>query len=153
LSLRRLLLLSLAALTVAIAAAFVDYLRPEETQTHLGRFIGQLVEGGPAAVSDTIARKAMANWSVATNSVLSLSVPVAGIFLYFLIRRPRGRLQLALVTQPGLRAGLIAGGALNLAGFVVNDSGIAVPAMGLAVGVPYCLATILAIASVQPSRL
>lgn len=153
LSLRRIVLLALAGFAVAMAAGFVDYLRPVDAQTHLGRFIARLLEGGAAAVADIIARKATANWAVATNSILSLSVPIAGVFLYFLLRRPRGRLHLGLATEPGLKAGLLAAGALNLAGFVVNDSGIAVPAMGLAVGVPYCLATILAVASGSPSRL
>lgn len=136
--------LALGALAVGFLAGFIDSLRPVEVQTHLGRFVTRLIDAGPSAVSEIIVRKATANWAVATTSILSLSVPVAGLFLFLLLRRPRGRLQVALRTDPGLRAGMVAAAALNVAGFVVNDSGIAVPAMGLAVAVPYCLAAILA---------
>lgn len=153
LSVGRLALLGTAALLIGLAAGFADHLRPPEVQTHLGRFVGRLIEQGPGAVIEILLRKAAANWSVATNSILSLSVPIAGIFLYLLLRRPRGRLRTALANEPGLAPGLAAAAALNLTGFAVNDSGIAVPAMGLAVAVPYCLATILAMTSDAPSRL
>lgn len=134
-----------AALVVALAVGYVDSLRPPEAQTHIGRFVAQLLRGGPRAVSDVILRKAEANWGLITRSVLTLSLVVAGTFLLVVLRKPRGLLKAALKSAPGLRPGLIAVAAVNLAGFAVNDSGITIPAMGIAVATPYLLSVMLAV--------
>jgi hypothetical protein len=39
---------------------------------------------------------------------------------------------------------------VNLIGFAVNDSGIAITAMGIALAVPYCLATVLGMTDEPP---
>ena len=92
---------------------------------------------------DVIIRKINANWTLLTQSALTLSVPVALIFLGLMLRRPYGRLRAGLVTIPGLKIGLIGAVVANVLGFALNDSGIAIPAMGLAIMAPYCLATVL----------
>jgi hypothetical protein len=142
LSLLRLVVLGCAAVAVALVVGALDALRPPDVQTHIGRFVAQLVQGGPGAVQDVIVRKARANWSLLTQSVLSWSVPLALAFLAIMLRHPYGKLKVALETQPGLRTGLVAALVVNTLGFAVNDSGIAIPAMGLSMIAPYCLATI-----------
>jgi hypothetical protein len=138
----RLVALGCAAVAVAFVVGALDSLRPPDVQTHIGRFVARLVEGGPSAVQDVIVRKAKANWSLLSQSVLSWSVPVALAFLAIMLRHPYGKLKVALETQPGLRPGLVAALVVNTLGFAVNDSGIAIPAMGLSIIAPYCLATI-----------
>lgn len=145
LSWRGVVALAAAGIGAALAAGLLDALRPAESQTHIGRFVTRLLEGGPAAIAQVIGRKASANWTLLTSSFLTLSIPIAVGFVAFVLMRPPGRLRMALETETGLKAGLLAAGLMNLLGFAVNDSGIAVPAMGLAIGVPYCLATVLAI--------
>ncbi|HEX2258869.1 MAG TPA: hypothetical protein VHJ40_03905 [Actinomycetota bacterium] len=141
-SMLRLVALASAAVAVALLVGALDSLRPPDAQTHIGRFVGRLVQDGPGAVQDVIVRKARANWSLLTQSVLSWSVPVALAFLAIMLRHPYGKLRVALETQPGLREGLVAALVVNTLGFAVNDSGIAIPAMGLSIIAPFCLATI-----------
>ena len=131
--------LTAAAASVAVVAAFglLDYARPVEAQTHLGRFVGQLVHGGAAAV---VRRKAMANVHLLTHSVLTFVVPLAVVFVSVVLLRPAGGLRRALAALPALRAGLIAVLVMSVAGFAFNDSGVAVPALALTVAVPLALA-------------
>lgn len=131
----------LAALLVGI----LDSLRPPEVQTHIGRFVARLLTEGPDAVADVISRKISANWRLLRTSVLTLSVPAALVFLGLMLKRSYGRLQTALETVPGLRIGIATAIAVNVLGFAFNDSGIAIPAMGLGILAPYCLATLLGV--------
>ncbi|HEX2052169.1 MAG TPA: hypothetical protein VHJ78_00400 [Actinomycetota bacterium] len=143
LSAGRILLLAGLATGAALLVGGLDALRPPDEQTHIGRFVARLLSNGPQAVLDVIIRKINANWTLLTQSALTLSVPVAIIFLVLMLRRPYGRLRSAIDTIPGLRIGLVAAIVANVLGFALNDSGIAIPAMGLAIMAPYCLATVL----------
>lgn len=138
----RVLALGTASAAVALVVGGLDAMRPPEQQTHVGRFVRRLTSEGPGAVQEVIMRKASANWALLTQSSLTLSVPIALIFLGMMLRRPEGRLRAALNTVPGLKAGVVASIVANVLGFALNDSGIAVPAMGLAVLAPFCLACV-----------
>jgi hypothetical protein len=140
---RNLLLVGIVTALGAALVGYVDSLRPLEDQTHIGRFFARLVEAGPSAVSQIIVRKASANWNVLTSSVLTLSVPIAVAFVVLVLMRPAGRLRRALDEEPGLKWGLQSAAVVNLLGFALNDSGIAITAMGIALALPYCLATVL----------
>jgi hypothetical protein len=72
-------------------------------------------------------------------------IVVAGlVLLYFLLRRPdrlrAGALDLAFAQAPLLRAGLMGALLTAVLGTLVNDSGVAVLALGLVVAVPITLA-------------
>lgn len=148
---RKVVVLALIAGACAFAVGVADSLRPPEMQTHIGRFFTRLLGGGPGAVSSILGRKAAANWSILVHSALTLSVPIALTFVVGVLMRPPGKLRRALQEEPGLKWGLQAAAVVNLLGFAVNDSGIAITAMGIALAVPYCLATILGMAD-EPSR-
>jgi hypothetical protein len=64
-------------------------------------------------------------------------IPIALMFLAFIVWRRPGSLRLVEERVPGLRAGLIGSLIAGIVGFALNDSGIAVPAMMLAVVLPY----------------
>lgn len=147
----RMLAVGGAAVAAATGVGLLDAMRPPEAQTHIGRFVGRLVKDGPGAVQEVVLRKAQANWALLTRSFLTLSVPVALLFLGLLLRRPRGKLRTVVETQRGFRIGLIGAIVANVLGFLLNDSGIAIPAMGLAVLAPYCLATLLGAAPARGS--
>ncbi len=130
----------LGAVVVAVIS-MTDYLRPERDQTHLGRFVGQLLDGSAGAV---IQRKIEANLNLLTNSVLTLLVPLALIFLVFLIRRPRGLLPWTFSQVPTLRAGLTSVLVLGVVGALVNDSGVAIPVMAASLVIPVAIAVVAA---------
>ncbi len=132
-------LLAGAAATVT-AFALLDYARPADAQTHLGRFVGQVLHGGAA---DVLERKARANLRLLTRSVLTLLLPIAVAFVTFVLLKPTGGLRRAFERVPPLRAGLLAVLAMALVGALVNDSGIAVPALAITIAVPIALAASL----------
>jgi len=133
------------AVVVVGGFAVVDYLRPPGDRTHLGRFVASSLDGG---LGDTIGRKLSANLRVLT-SWRYLLLAVAGVALTWIVvanpRPGRGALlgrgsPLAGLRRavPLLRPGVAAMGCGLLVGFLINDSGIVVPATGIAVAVP-CL--------------
>jgi hypothetical protein len=137
----RLLVLLLGSAVGAVAAfALLDYARPADAQTHLGRFVAQVLHGG---AGDVLARKARANLRLLTHSVLTLLLPIAVAFVTFVLLKPTGGLRRAFTRVPPLRAGLLAVLVMALVGAALNDSGIAVPALAITVAVPIALAASL----------
>ena len=133
---RVLLALGAAAVVVVGAFAAIDLARPEPDRTHLGRFVSDLATGD-SDVTDVIRRKAQTNLRILTSSVWSIVVAVAVVFFGWLAWRPSGTLRELQMRVPGLRATLLAGLVAGGIGFALNDSGIAVPAMMLAVALPW----------------
>ncbi|WP_245641902.1 hypothetical protein [Nonomuraea candida] len=138
----RLLLVGLAGAVIVGVLSLVDWLRPETQRTHLGNFVQQIIDGQAWTV---IGRKfgamigvTVGNWSLTLLSLVALA------FLFLVLARPSrwgaSSLGQAYHLAPTLRAGLF--GALTCAfvGFLMNDSGIAIPAMALTVAVPLTLA-------------
>jgi hypothetical protein len=141
-SVLRLLLVGLAGGVLVGTLSVVDWLRPETERTHLGTFVQQVIDGQAWTV---VGRKFSAMIGVTVgNWSLTLLTVVALAFLFFVLARPSRwgapALGQAYALAPTLRAGLF--GALTCAfvGFLINDSGIAIPAMALTVAVPLTLA-------------
>lgn len=125
-----------AVLPVALFAA-LDYLRDPQDRSHLGRFAAQLVEGDAATV---LQRKAAANLDLLTANPATLIVPVAVLLAAWLVLRRPSPLGTSLERAAAWRAGLIAVLVTGVVGFAVNDSGVAVPALVLAVAAPAAVA-------------
>ncbi len=132
-----------AAVVALGAFAAIDLARPEEEQTHVGRFATQVIDGG-AGVGTVLERKLGANLSLLFSSVWALVIPVALAFLVFLVWRRPSVLRQLEGAVPGLRALLVGAVVLAVLGGGLNDSGVAVPAMMLGVLLPYV--TVLAMA-------
>ncbi|MEV1168346.1 hypothetical protein [Nonomuraea sp. NPDC049784] len=141
-SLLRLLLVGLMGAVLVGTLSVIDWLRPDDQRTHLGNFVQQIIDGQAWTV---VGRKFSAmigvtigNWSLTLLSLVALA------FLFLVLARPSrwgaSALGQAYHLAPTLRAGLF--GALTCAfvGFLMNDSGIAIPAMALTVAVPLTLA-------------
>jgi hypothetical protein len=137
----RLQLLRATGMALVLGVAWVDYLRPPSRQTHMGRFFGQLVEGNSLP---WLERKFTAMMHTFGNLTLMPVVVVAFLFVTLVLHRPgragAGGLELAYERAPMLRAGLSGAFVTALVGGAVNDSGVAVPALALAVAVPLALA-------------
>jgi hypothetical protein len=148
LSWRRLALAVLAGGVVVAGFVLADYARPPDARTHLGRFVGQLLDGSAETI---VRRKAAANLHLLTTSVLTLLVPVAVAFLAAVLLRPTSGLRRAFDREPALRAGLLSVLVLGVVGFLVNDSGVAVPALAMSVAIPVAIAVSLS-ARDRPAR-
>ncbi|HEU5001737.1 MAG TPA: hypothetical protein VFW71_03020 [Actinomycetota bacterium] len=133
----------LAAGVVALGIGILDSLRPAQSQTHIGRFVRALFGGGPGGVKDVILRKADANLGVYVHVPVALVIPAALALVGVALLQPPAWLAARLEAIPGLRAGLLAAAAANVLGLAVNDSGVAIPAMGLAVGIPLLVALLV----------
>ncbi|XVX20641.1 hypothetical protein ACQP1U_01800 [Actinomycetota bacterium] len=135
---KRALLLLLVTVAMFLGVAFLDSLRPAESQSHLGRFFTTLLDGG---AMDIIVRKAQQNLAILTgNMPLTMLVPISLAFVVYVLARPtawgtRG-LQRAYDRAPALRPGLIALLVMLIIGFAINDSGTAIPAVGATLAVP-----------------
>lgn len=130
-----------AGVIIVVVLAVMDHTRAVEDQTHLGRFVGQVLDGSAATV---IERKAAASLDVLMNSPVSALAPVLLGMLGWLLYRPDS-LGRALVRAAGpAGTGALAGVALAaLLGSLLNDSGIAVFVAAAAVAVPLLLSIAL----------
>ncbi|HEV2068995.1 MAG TPA: hypothetical protein VGR26_04295 [Acidimicrobiales bacterium] len=139
---------AIAGAAVAAMAGFaaLDLARPPEERTHVGRFADQVLDGG-AGVGTVLARKLDANLSLLFSSVWALIIPVALVFLAFLVRRGPSVVRQLEAALPGMRALLVGSLVLAVLGGGLNDSGVAVSAMMLAVLLPYVTVLALSLAS------
>jgi hypothetical protein len=133
---------SVAGGGLAIAAlSTLDWLRPAEDRSHLGRFVQQVLDGEAPMV---VRRKLEANLDLLLGTPFGLIVPAAILFLVFVLMRPlqwrAAALERAYSRAPALRPGLTGVATALVVGFAVNDSGIVIPAVGLAIAVPLALA-------------
>ncbi|UZN02939.1 hypothetical protein [Cellulomonas sp. S1-8] len=142
---RLVLLVGAVGVAVVLGFAALDWMRPPAERTHLGRFLDTVIAGG---LWDVVWRKLSVNLRV-LGSWRYLVPAVGGVALTWLVlagpRARRGGLMgagspLAGLQRevPLLRPAVAATGAALGVGFLINDSGIVVPATGIALAVP-CL--------------
>lgn len=122
--------------TVAVLAVFavIDLAQPAESRTHLGRFVATVFEGDAGMVLE---RKLSTNYRILVSSVWTLIVPGALAFIAYLTWRPSRTLRVLRRRYPGYGAFGVSSLVAGLLGMALNDSGVAVPAMMLAVGLGY----------------
>ncbi|KRE38987.1 hypothetical protein ASG73_01065 [Janibacter sp. Soil728] len=126
----RLLGIAVATGVGFLAMAGADWLRPEEKRTHLGRFFQSLLDGDAWGI---VGRKLQTNVDLLLGPErAALLVPVALIALIWVLARPGSvagqRLQPIFEAYPALRVGLIGLVVALTVGFLLNDSGTAIPA-------------------------
>ncbi len=124
--------------TVGVLGVFgaIDLARPPDQRTHLGRFLESVVNGDAGTI---LSRKIDANLSILTSSVWSLVLPVAAVFVVFLATRSNTPLTEVLRRVPGMRLLVDAAVLCALLGAALNDSGVAIIGLFLAVLVPMTL--------------
>lgn len=143
---QRAVLVSIATVALFLLVGFLDWLRPAQSRSHLGRFIQSIIDGG---AWDIVSRKLDQNVSILQSSPLAALVPVGLVCAIYLLARPRSWvsrvLQRSYDACPTLRPGLIALLVTMTIGFAVNDSGVAIPANGAVLGVPLLIALSLGV--------
>jgi len=138
-SIRRLVLAVVLGVVVVCGLAAADLARPASSRTHLGRFADDVVHGEAWTI---VRRKLRGNLAILTSSFWTFVL--LGIFLMaavlawrrcqWLVERTAGR--------PALRIFPIGFTAMGLLGLLTNDSGIAIPAIMLGVGIPWIVAIV-----------
>ncbi|MCW2725621.1 MAG: hypothetical protein JWN35_2542 [Frankiales bacterium] len=136
-NLARLALATLAGMAVVAAFGVADHARPADEQTHLGRFVGEVLDGTAGTV---LVRKADANVLLLFHSPVTALLPVVAAVLLLLFLRPPPVLRRTFERDPSWRAGLLAVLTASGLGFVLNDSGAAVPALAILVALPATVA-------------
>ncbi len=135
---RRVLLIALGVVVLFFAVAGADWLRAPSSRSHLGRFVQSILDGN---AMDIVVRKGQQNVDILLgNAPLTLLVPAALLFVVYVLARPTSwgsrAMQRSYDQAPTLRAGLIALLITLTIGFLVNDSGVAIPAVGATLAVP-----------------
>jgi hypothetical protein len=151
----RLVAVLAAAVAVVGVVAVLDWLRPADQRSHLGRFVGQVLDGQAWTV---VSRKAAANLAILLASPLAWMLLVALLAAGWLLRPGgllRSRAGRAAAGLPAedvrvLRAGLTAIALSLTVGALVNDSGVALPATAATLLVPL-LVQLVAGAPVRPA--
>jgi hypothetical protein len=112
------------ALAVFAIGGFLDYLRPQEDQTHLGRFVGSVLDG---TATNIVLRKAAAAVGTIGRSMTWISLAaVVGAIVVWRKRAP--------IRSERVAAAVIGLTAVAVIGAFVNDSGIAIPGFTVALG-------------------
>ncbi|MBW0254918.1 hypothetical protein [Cellulomonas sp. PS-H5] len=152
---RRLVLVVGAGISASVVLSVLDWLRPADERTHLGRFVETVLDGGLGGV---LLRKAGTNLRILLGSEQTL-LAIGGLLLVvILLGRPArsalraadggpyawlsGGAPLRALTNdaPLLVGGLTALGVALGFGFAINDSGVVVPATGVGLAVPLLVA-------------
>jgi hypothetical protein len=129
-----------AGVLVVAALGAADFLRPEETRSHFGGFVHQVL-GGEAG--EVLRRKSMANLDLLLAGPHTVAAFVASVVLAVLVLRPPRALAGAYAAVPPLRPALLSVVVLGAVGFATNDSGVGIPAVAAVVAVPAALAACL----------
>ena len=136
---RRVAFALLASVGAVAILGLLDRLRPASERTHLGRFVERLLAGEAGLILE---RKARANLSLFAASmwptVLVLALVVIGAWLW----RRRREVGAMLRPRPAERAFLGGLALAALLGVLLNDSGVAVPAVMLTVAVPWLVSVL-----------
>jgi hypothetical protein len=127
------LLAGAAAVATVLLFGAYDLTRSSEERTHLGRLFETAGSRGWSGFWTVIQRKLDQNLSVLFRSQWLIIVVLVLAFLGFLFIRHRERLRDIVRLVPEMRAAFIGFGILSALGFVLNDSGIAIPGMMLAI--------------------
>jgi hypothetical protein len=133
-----------AGLVAVSAVAFLDYLRPADQRSHFGTFVARLLDGG---VSDVLIRKLQmsasffytpAGWLMLIGVVLAMLATIRPDKVPFEAYRR------FFVSKPMVRPTMLALSACGLVGMLLNDAGVALPAIMTGFALPLLVAHLLA---------
>jgi hypothetical protein len=142
---RRALAVLLGVVALFFLVAGADWLRAPANRSHLGRFVQAIIDGNAV---DIVVRKGQQNLDILLgNAPLTLLVPAALLFVIYVLARPTSwgsrAMQRSYDSAPTLRAGLIALLITLSIGFLINDSGVAIPAVGATLAVPLIVSVVM----------
>jgi len=130
---RTIVVCAVGAVAAVVLFGLVDLSRPTDQRSHLGRLFERIADDGWSSFATVIARKAGTNLSGLTTSVWMWMLPIAFGLVAWLVWKTPARLQGIDRRIPQLRAAAVGLAIVAVLGFALNDTGIAVPAVMLAV--------------------
>ncbi|MET9275346.1 hypothetical protein [Kribbella sp. NPDC003557] len=148
-SLRALIGVGVAGLLAVSAVAFLDYLRPADQRSHFGAFVARLLDGD---VSDVLIRKlqmAVQFFSGPSGWVMLVAVIACMLATVLPQRVPSASYRAFYDSFPMVRPTLLALSTCGLVGMLLNDAGVALPAIMAGFALPLLVAHLMA--SHQPA--
>jgi hypothetical protein len=148
-SLRALIGVGVVGVLAVSAVAFLDYLRPPEQRTHFGTFVARLLDG---QVGDVFVRKlqmATQFFSGPAGWLMLVAVVALMLATVFPDRVPSRTYRDFYTSLPMIRPTLLAMSVCGLIGMLLNDAGVALPAIMAGFAVPILAAHLMA--SHQPA--
>jgi hypothetical protein len=139
-SLRALIGVGVAGVLAVSAVAFLDYLRPPDQRSHFGAFVARLLDGD---VSDVLIRKLeMAVQFFSGPAGWGMLIAVIFCMLATLLpqRVPSESYRTFYDSFPMIRPTLLALSTCGLVGMLLNDAGVALPAIMAGFAVPLLVA-------------
>jgi hypothetical protein len=127
--LRTVVILGGMLVVAGLLVGFADLLRPQDQQTHVGRFFDQVATGGLGDFFLTIRRKATENIDSFTSTRLLWILPIVALLVWFLWRVRGGRVRPLFREVPVVRQTTLALVVVAFLGYALNDSGIAIPSL------------------------
>jgi hypothetical protein len=113
-----------------LAIGFLDLLRPADERTHIGRFFEQVGRDGLGGLFLVVRRKAGENLASFGHTIFVWMIPVAVGFavIYLLVAKP-GTVAGLVRRVKTFKATMLALCVTAVLGYLLNDSGVAIPAM------------------------
>jgi hypothetical protein len=120
---------------VAAVAVFtgLDLSRSPERRTHLGRLVERIDERGLGDFIVVLERKLTDNLATLTHSVWGFMLPITLFVIWWALRRAPERLRAVATAVPEVRVAGIGFAILAVLGYMLNDSGIAIPGLMLVI--------------------
>ncbi len=130
-----------AAAAFALLVAWLDWLRPDDSQTHFGAFFSDLLDGQALEV---VQRKAEASLGTLQRSpYYGWLVPIAYLVIGFLVYgKGVSGVQQVYRRWPVVRYAIWASLLTGAVAFATNDSGIIIPALLLTTGIPLVVSAV-----------
>jgi hypothetical protein len=123
----------LVTVLAAAVATGLDVLRPPAKRTHLGRLVEQIHDEGFSAFTKVVERKLHMNLESLGHSHWRPMAVLGVLFIAYLLFRGSRQLRVLTAENPELRTALIGFTILAVLGYALNDSGILIPAVMLAI--------------------
>lgn len=143
-TLRALIGIGVAGVLAVSAVAFLDFLRPEDQRSHFGAFVARLLDGD---VADVLIRKlemAVAFFSGPAGWAMLVAVIVAMLATVLPDRVPSAAYREFYPSRAMVRPTLLALSTCGLVGMLLNDAGVALPAIMTGFAVPLLVAHLVA---------
>ncbi|GAA1557899.1 hypothetical protein GCM10009741_73420 [Kribbella lupini] len=143
-TLRALIGIGVTGVLAVSAVAFLDFLRPEDQRSHFGAFVARLLDGD---VADVLIRKlemAVAFFSGPAGWAMLVAVVLAMLATILPDRVPSAAYRAFYPSRTMVRPTLLALSTCGLVGMLLNDAGVALPAIMTGFAVPLLVAHLVA---------
>ena len=139
-SLRALIGVGLTGVLAVSAVAYLDYLRPPDQRSHFGTFVARLLDGD---VSDVLIRKlqmAVQFFTGPSGWAMLVAVVLCMLATVLPEKVPSESYRRFYTSLPMIRPTLLALSTCGLVGMLLNDAGVALPAIMAGFAVPLLVA-------------